>query len=341
MNIETNSVLCPGCRNALPVGSLQCPCGYPTIESSQSDILGLYDPVPADPLGEEVRFAPEDDFAELGDISFETVYPRETVSSKEFFDETIAVSTETAPSLATLVDVRPETQPIASEDSASGRRPLRFIRAAALAATAAAAGGFVVYIAGPSNEPPVAVEQRVIDKQGETDLLKTDIFVSRTPAAAADQSVSPGAEIPIVKDIRKTQPESQVNLASQADTPVADASNQPPKNTDAANVEQVIANSPANSAANEAKEAKVAGMVIERSGGRKPLARCSDGTFSYSASREAACSQRGGVSEWIADGKPIQKTERGNVAYILGPRGGCYYLNTANQKIYVEKKYCN
>lgn len=340
MNIETNSVLCPECCKALPVGNPKCPCGYLTIESSQSVILGIYDPVPADPLGEEVRFAPEDDFSEVGDISFETIYPGETVSSKEFFDETIAVSTETAPSLATLVDVRPETQPIASEDSASGRRPLRFIRAAALAAIAAAAGGFVVYIAGPSNERPVAVEQRAIEKQGETDLLKTDIFVSRTPAAAADQSVSPIAEIP-VKDIRKTQSESQVSLASQAHTPVADASNQPPKNTDAANVEQVIANAPANSAANEAKEAKVAGMVIERPAGRKPLARCADGTFSYSASREAACSQRGGVSEWIADGKPIQKAERGNVAYILGPRGGCYYLNTANQKIYVEKQYCN
>jgi hypothetical protein len=27
-------------------------------------------------------------------------------------------------------------------------------------------------------------------------------------------------------------------------------------------------------------------------------------------------------------------------AYVLGPRGGCYYLDSSSKKIYVEKKYC-
>ncbi|MEQ1765200.1 MAG: DUF3761 domain-containing protein, partial [Pyrinomonadaceae bacterium] len=88
------------------------------------------------------------------------------------------------------------------------------------------------------------------------------------------------------------------------------------------------------------RESKVGAYVVEKPAGRNPLARCADGTYSYSASKSAACAGRGGVGEWIGDGKPIPSTPTKQAAYVLGPRGGCYYLDSSNKKIYVEKKYC-
>ena len=34
------------------------------------------------------------------------------------------------------------------------------------------------------------------------------------------------------------------------------------------------------------------------------------------------------------------KTEPSDKKYIKGPRGGCYYLNSAGAKVYVDKKFC-
>src|SRR5690606_16383476 len=86
--------------------------------------------------------------------------------------------------------------------------------------------------------------------------------------------------------------------------------------------------------------AKVGGYVAERPAGRRPLARRSDGTYSFSASKSSACSGRGGVSEWMTDGKRSASAPAKQAAYVLGPRGGCYYLDSSDKKVYVEKKHC-
>lgn len=72
-----------------------------------------------------------------------------------------------------------------------------------------------------------------------------------------------------------------------------------------------------------------------------PVAKCGDGTFSYRKSGAGSCAQRGGVVEWL-DGTPSNtKSTRETRNYFLGPKGGCYYLNTKGTKIYVDKSYCS
>lgn len=77
-----------------------------------------------------------------------------------------------------------------------------------------------------------------------------------------------------------------------------------------------------------------------------PVARCTDGTYSYRSSRGEVCAYRGGVAEWMDAKKPAVKPEpTGSVpenrTYVLGPRGGCYYLSPSGKKVYVEKKFCD
>lgn len=71
------------------------------------------------------------------------------------------------------------------------------------------------------------------------------------------------------------------------------------------------------------------------------IARCADGTFSYT--RSGACSYRGGVAAWLngsapptkanSDAKTAIKPTKNGTTYQLGPRGGCYYLNADGSKI--------
>jgi hypothetical protein len=41
------------------------------------------------------------------------------------------------------------------------------------------------------------------------------------------------------------------------------------------------------------------------------------------------------------DKKVNQETEKANRKYLLGAKGGCYYLNSAGNKAYVDKEFCN
>lgn len=82
-------------------------------------------------------------------------------------------------------------------------------------------------------------------------------------------------------------------------------------------------------------------------------ARCADGTFSYRKTRSGTCSHRGGVAEWLdgskastkpAEAKPAKTetaTPNGERKFILGSRGGCYYLGPSGNKNYVDKSFCN
>ncbi|HMO80290.1 MAG TPA: hypothetical protein PKD24_05830 [Pyrinomonadaceae bacterium] len=71
-----------------------------------------------------------------------------------------------------------------------------------------------------------------------------------------------------------------------------------------------------------------------------PVALCGDGTYSYSKSGDP-CAQRGGVAERYTPGRPVTEVTPPEArTYILGPRGGCYYLNSSGRKVYVNKELC-
>ncbi|MBX3244168.1 MAG: hypothetical protein KF685_06900 [Acidobacteria bacterium] len=73
-----------------------------------------------------------------------------------------------------------------------------------------------------------------------------------------------------------------------------------------------------------------------------PVARCNDGTYSYRSSRGEVCGQRGGVAEMLGSGGSTKNTAPAeNRTYVLGPRGGCYYMSKSGAKVYVDKKFCN
>jgi endonuclease YncB( thermonuclease family) len=73
-----------------------------------------------------------------------------------------------------------------------------------------------------------------------------------------------------------------------------------------------------------------------------PTARCQDGTVSYSPSRSGACSSHGGVVDWQDDSKKSSaaKVKPLEKKYLLGSRGGCYFVNSNGTKIYVDRKMC-
>lgn len=73
-------------------------------------------------------------------------------------------------------------------------------------------------------------------------------------------------------------------------------------------------------------------------------AKCSDGTLSYSATRIGTCSRHGGVAEWLNSKNAEAAASSNNPnkrAYILGPKGGCYYINGSGKKTYVLKEKCD
>ncbi len=71
------------------------------------------------------------------------------------------------------------------------------------------------------------------------------------------------------------------------------------------------------------------------------IARCADGTLSYSVSRSGACSNHGGVAGWLDGSNSPTKTKPSERTYIRGSRGGCYYLNPNGRKTYVDQSLCN
>jgi hypothetical protein len=199
--------------------------------------------------------------------------------------------------------------------------------------------GIAVYWVS-SDQPAAATSQpRRVVVEPETEIKSSDTFVSKPAAdsAAAEPLVPHTTEVPVSKGRHVVSTNSGIPGTQQpaGDPPAAVtvAQDQPSSSTPA-NI-----SAPANSQEPQ-REAKVGAYVVEKPSGRKPIARCADGTYSYSASKSAACSGRGGIGEWIGEGKPVPTKGAKQAAYVLGPRGGCYYLDSSNKKIYVEKKYC-
>lgn len=278
---------------------------------------------------QELRFVPDDNLdhrpIESGEISHPTLVGRSVG-----FD--------------TFIESRPETTKLDNfKEKLSAPKYRTWALTALIASVSALGGGFAVYWIGSHQQSPAATasERKPATVKPETDITSSETFVSKGAAdsAAAESSerhIQPattvkgnqGGVAPDQQDQRDQQPDDGTSLASDV-TETAVTAAQPAANLGNSTRPQ-----------EQEREAKVGAYVVEKPAGRTPLARCADGTYSYSASRSAACAGRGGVGEWIGAGKPVPAKPSKQAAYVLGPRGGCYYLDSSNKKIYVEKKYC-
>ena len=214
-----------------------------------------------------------------------------------------------------MAHVAPARQPSASWRIVSG-----FLRSAALVAIAAFVGGLTVYFLQPAGGAGPASSQtpRETTPKAVTDISSSGPFINRAHQDAPLIPEEP-PKTAAAPDIRT--PERRL-LAD-----VGRMRNQPGETTV----------KPDSSSAAEQPESKVGAYVAENPAARRPTARCADGTYSFAASKAEACVGRGGVSDPATAARvPVR-----NAAYVLGPRGGCYYLDASGKKNYVEKKYCN
>lgn len=216
-----------------------------------------------------------------------------------------------------------------------------FALAGVLAVVSAFAGGFAVYLlSAPTNG---SVQQTPAANTSVNEVAPSETFVvKQSSERAAEEPLVPhssdGPRYPARPvQVAKTHDDAPAVEASPDQTAANSAVDQQASNTQPA----PSVGAPAPPQELPEKEAKVGAYVVEKpASGRKPLARCADGTYSFSASKAAACSGRGGVREWIADSKAASNAPARQSTYVLGPRGGCYYLNSSNTKVYVEAKYC-
>ncbi len=271
----------------------------------------------------EIRFVPADSppneyrHIESGEISHPTLVGRSV-------------------GFETFIESRPDTSRLEGiKEKLSAPKYRTWALTALLASASAFGGGFAVYWIGSQRSAVTTSETRTAVIEPETDINAAHTFVSKAAAdSAAGQSID---QRPLVAPAAKVPHPNGPATEIAAVTPASDDTNRvtqdPPSNT-------MAANATGNESQQLEREAKVGAYVVEKPNGRKPLARCADGTYSYSASKAAACAGRGGVGEWIGEGKIAPTTPAKQAAYVLGPRGGCYYLDGSSKKIYVEKKYC-
>jgi hypothetical protein len=205
----------------------------------------------------------------------------------------------------------------------------------------AIAGGSSVYLL-TSGQYPVAAEQKPLTANSAvSDVQPTDAFVVKSPTENSAEEL----RVPRNSDVVGQPTRSSTLIGSRNDSPVVYSNSNSNAamnaNQSTATVETIPSVGGEPRSKEPEREAKVGAYVVEKPvSGRNPVARCADGTYSFSANRSSACSGRGGVSDWMTDGKPASNTSAKQATYVLGPRGGCYYLNSSNKKTYVEKKYC-
>jgi hypothetical protein len=217
-----------------------------------------------------------------------------------------------------------------------------WVMAGLLAVLSAFAGGATVYFSN-SVAPEARQQQSDPANTAVTDVQPTDTFVMKSPTErAAEEPLVPHSPEPSTIQGRPVRLTSRAS--AEENEANANATTPTTNTTETATPGgQDTLGEPVGGRQSKQpeREAKVGGYVVEKPAtARKPLARCADGTYSFSASKTAACSGRGGVSEWMAGDKPAANTPAKQAAYVLGPRGGCYYLDSSNKKVYVEKKFC-
>lgn len=186
---------------------------------------------------------------------------------------------------------------------------------------------------------PVGLTEQAVkseDREPVSDIVSSPSATDGSPAENAAQPVDreePGQAL-TTKNAAETRTSGQTEAgpnASGNETRTA-AAKQPAADT-ANSSTTSQASPPVNSETVKATTAPATAKT-------RPVARCSDGTYSYSSVRSEVCAQRGGVAEWNSKTTPAQKNTDVR-AYVTGPKGGCYYLTSSGAKVYVEKNFCN
>jgi len=350
------SRVCPSCNSQIPYEDSGCLCGHPEDQIEEATVARFPDlKLVGQNDAPEMRFFAADELDEFSE-AFEELdsmndladarakeLPNAIELPAEVPENTTAPTiTETVPSFQTHIERPPLTQTIVIERPVEKGNPfLSWLQMASLLGVAAFGGGLAVYLFTPTAVQQTSTSRPADANTGVTDLVSTDAFVSRSSSgSAADEPL-----VPENKPLDETQREKPVHSLNLPTRLMPETNNentgQSPSTVTDTQLDSDKALSNSTPAVESNKEAKVGAYMVERPAGRKPTAKCADGTFSYASSKSAACTQRGGVTEWLGDGKAPSITNAPNVAYILGPKGGCYYLSRSNEKIYVDKKHCN
>lgn len=350
------SRVCPSCNSQIPYEDSGCLCGHPEDQIEEATVARFPDlKLVGQNDAAEMRFFAADEldefseaFEELDSLNdLENARAKDLPNAIEIPNEvpentTSPAITETVPSFQTLIERPPLTQTIVIERPVEKGNPfLSWLQMASLLGVAAFGGGLAVYLFTPTAVQQTSTSRPADANTGVTDLVSTDAFVSRSSSgSAADEPLIP--ENTALDETKREKTVHSLNLGTRL-TPETNNENtgQSPSTITGNQLDSDKALSGSTPAVESNKESKVGAYVVERPAGRKPTAKCADGTFSYANSNSAACAQRGGVSAWLGEGKAIPQTNAPNVAYILGPKGGCYYLSRSNEKIYVDKKHCN
>jgi endonuclease YncB( thermonuclease family) len=178
---------------------------------------------------------------------------------------------------------------------------------------------------------------RKLFESAEESAKKDRLGIWSSGASAAGPEVS-GID---AADRRTSEPAVQVPDPAKADVAVAPLGNANVEPQPAPPVVEKPAPPPqAEPVQAQALKSAPAVNTAASAAAKAATARCNDGSLSYRASRSGSCSGNGGVAEWLSGpGTPAASTS-GDRKYVLGSRGGCYYIRPSGSKTYVDKKLC-
>lgn len=353
---------CPQCHRPASIDARSCSCGYlfvadhtPQIKAKLPDLKRIVPELtstvrkfPQRPQTNENASAADDPVKEtvvfsIPEIAEERAVTPSSVSYEDSRDDEILGLN----GLTTVVSEAEEDRPVVV------RRGFRFALAgAALAGVIAVLGGISAYQNG-----------------GSPNLFLKQASVETAPSESAPISepvVSNGETPPAVQ--------SSADVVADEPQPVDQTINSADSETRQENVKQEIAegdkvveerrapeepNSASNLPVPESVEKEKRSGTETTTNSAVATAKCADGTFSYRKTRSGACAYRGGVAEWL-DGKndgssslgsqtnkqPVktqtaEKPVEAGRKFVLGSRGGCYYLGPTGNKNYVDKSFCN
>lgn len=353
MGSKIATLPCPKCSRPNPVEARICGCGHwflrdtaPPAEQKKFPALNVLMPeLLAEPSNRTVshraqdqpvrgrpRSAPEMESPEKA-TALVTEQRSEPITKPETQAASPTIVSSRSAEERGLPVYREITAPGFGDGSSRRRWPV-FLSVGAVI-SAVVAGAFWSGVIGPQATQPsnnFAAVPVAVNEQKEDDRAEEQPAVADVEPETEDVAVQP--ENTVKDDVRLSAsekdpvPTSKTGQIRPIENTAASA------NTGDETVELVPI--PAAPEKNETQpQPKAANKAV-------PVARCNDGTYSYRSSRGEVCGQRGGVAEMLGSGgSKKDPAPRENRTYILGPRGGCYYLGKTGSKVYVDKKFCN
>ncbi len=201
--------------------------------------------------------------------------------------------------------------------------------------------GFAVHT--QSAESALTEEDRILYANAEQLAKKGGfgIWSSTTPGMASPLPAGPEArhsdQILTLRGENIT-PQPPATVPTTEETAVVESQNVPPESPV---LSRPVAVEPAPTVETISNQTPLATSPVENQQKGPPIARCSDGSLYYGPTRRGACSGHGGVADWLGGANALPKADTASRKYTLGPRGGCYYVNSKGSKSYVDKSLCN